>query len=381
MTKLKKVFVSGCFDMLHSGHVAFLNEASGYGDLYVGIGSDKTIFDLKGRATVNTESERKYMLEALKSVKKCFINSGSGLMDFLDDLVKLAPDYLFVNEDGNTAEKEELCSKFNIKYVISKRIPAHNFPGRSTTDLRSVCNIPYRIDLAGGWLDQPYISKLYPGSVLTISLEPTVEFNERSGMASSTRRKAIELWQSDIPEGNGEQLAKILFSYDNSPGVKNVSGSQDALGIVLPGLNKLDYNGKYWPEKITSIHDETILRFLEDNMYLLTIGPRDEEFEVLEKLNHTVDGARALAEATDNCWKAILNKDLESFGKYFRKSFEAQVNLFPGMRNEKVNKLINKYKNKAYGWKLSGAGGGGYLILISDTIVDGAMKIRIRRKN
>ena len=43
----KKVFVSGCYDMLHSGHVAFFEEAATYGDLYVGIGSDKTIQELK----------------------------------------------------------------------------------------------------------------------------------------------------------------------------------------------------------------------------------------------------------------------------------------------------------------------------------------------
>ncbi|HPB14265.1 MAG TPA: adenylyltransferase/cytidyltransferase family protein, partial [Bacteroidales bacterium] len=47
----KKVFVSGCFDMVHSGHIAFLQEASQYGDLYIGLGSDKTIRELKGRDT------------------------------------------------------------------------------------------------------------------------------------------------------------------------------------------------------------------------------------------------------------------------------------------------------------------------------------------
>lgn len=41
----KKVFVSGCYDMLHSGHVAFFEEAAKLGDLYVGLGSDKTIFE------------------------------------------------------------------------------------------------------------------------------------------------------------------------------------------------------------------------------------------------------------------------------------------------------------------------------------------------
>ena len=58
---MSKVFVTGCFDMLHSGHVAFFEEASALGELYVGIGSDRTIFELKGRPTVHSEQERLYV--------------------------------------------------------------------------------------------------------------------------------------------------------------------------------------------------------------------------------------------------------------------------------------------------------------------------------
>lgn len=65
----KKVFVSGCYDMLHSGHVAFFEEAASYGDLYVGIGSDKTINELKARKTINSDAERLYMVKSLKAVK------------------------------------------------------------------------------------------------------------------------------------------------------------------------------------------------------------------------------------------------------------------------------------------------------------------------
>ena len=82
----KKVFVSGCYDMLHSGHVAFFEEAARYGDLYVGIGSDKTIFELKARKTINTDAERLYMVKALRVVKDAWINSGSGLLDFEKEL-------------------------------------------------------------------------------------------------------------------------------------------------------------------------------------------------------------------------------------------------------------------------------------------------------
>jgi cytidyltransferase-like protein len=72
--KNKKVFVSGCFDMPHSGHIAFFKEAAQFGDLYVGIGSDQTIQELKGRPTVYTQEERKYMISELKCVKECRVN-------------------------------------------------------------------------------------------------------------------------------------------------------------------------------------------------------------------------------------------------------------------------------------------------------------------
>src|SRR5208283_1584884 len=101
----KKVFVTGCFDMLHSGHVRFLQEAASHGDVYVALGSDRNVRELKGRAPVNTQSERKYMIEALKCVKGCLINSGSGLLDFREELKLVGPDIFFVNEDGNTPAK------------------------------------------------------------------------------------------------------------------------------------------------------------------------------------------------------------------------------------------------------------------------------------
>jgi cytidyltransferase-like protein len=214
----KKVFVTGCFDMLHSGHVRFLEEAATYGDVYVGIGSDRTVVELKGRPPVCTEQERQYLVEALKHVKRCFINSGSGIMDFLNELDRVKPDLFVVNEDGNTPAKEGLCRKVGIRYVVLKRTPRDNLPARSTTSLRKECRIPYRLDLAGGWLDQPFVSRHAAGPVLTISIEPAMEFNERSGMASSTRRRAIELWQTDIPAGAPAKLAKVLFSYENPPG-------------------------------------------------------------------------------------------------------------------------------------------------------------------
>ena len=376
----KKVFVTGCFDMLHSGHVAFLEEAAQYGEVNVGIGSDKTVFDLKGRYPVNNQAERKYMIEALKCVRKCFVNTGSGIMDFVDEVEKIAPDIFIVNEDGNTPAKAQLCKRLGMRYLVLRRVPHDNLPVRSTTTLRKECTIPYRIDLAGGWLDQPFVSKFCPGPVLTISIEPTVEFHERSGMASSSRRKAIELWQNDIPPGNKEQLARILFSFENPPGKSEVSGSQDALGIVLPGLNRLDYDGEYWPQKISSVHDERVLGWIERHLYLVTLGPRKPKFSVLRDTRVDKKRARALSDAAIACWDSMKKRDLHNFGMSFRESFEAQAAMFPHMLDGDVLKIIEQFKNEALGWKLSGAGGGGYLILVADHDIKGAIRIKVRRK-
>ncbi|MEI8287868.1 MAG: adenylyltransferase/cytidyltransferase family protein [Verrucomicrobiota bacterium] len=379
--KKKKVFVSGCFDMLHSGHVRFLEEAATYGDVHIGLGSDQTVIDLKGRAPVNTQAERQYMLAALRHVKSCRVNSGSGIMDFLSELKRVGPDIFIVNEDGNTPDKAELCRKLGVKYVVLKRLPQTNLPVRSTTSLRKECRIPYRLDLAGGWLDQPYVSKYGDGPVLTISLEPVIEFNERSGMSSSSRRRAIELWQTDIPAGDREKLAKMLFAFENPPGTKIFAGSQDSIGIVFPGLNRLDYAGNYWPEKITPQPDEKILGWLERHLYLIPLGPRGASFDVFKGKNITAPKVRALARAADGCWNAIHKLDLVEFGRQFRASFEAQIALFPAMSNPAIRKMIRQYAGKSLGWKLSGAGGGGYLVLVSAAPVPGALQLKIRRQN
>lgn len=377
----KKIFVSGCFDLLHSGHVAFMKEAAAYGDLYVCIGSDECVFALKGRYPVNSQDERKYMIESLACVKECRINTGMGIMDFLNEIRDIKPDIFVVNEDGSTASKEQLCRELKIEYHVLRRLPHGGLPVRSTTALRNECTIPFRIDLAGGWLDQPMVSSVCPGPVLTISIEPSHDFNTRSGMASSTRSKAVELWRTALPQGNKEQIAKILFSYENPPGTKEVAGSQDAIGIVYPGLNRLDYNGAHWPYKIETYTDEAVLSWLESRLYLVSLGPRTSGYSVLSDTNITPANAKALADAADACWQAIPRKDSAALARAFTAAFEAQVAMFPRMMTDSVRDLIEAYRNVACGWKLSGAGGGGYLILVADEPVKDAVQIKIRRQH
>jgi galactokinase/mevalonate kinase-like predicted kinase len=264
---------------------------------------------------------------------------------------------------------------------VNKRIPHKGLPPRSTTSLRQICNIPFRLDLAGGWLDQPYVSEKYPGPVITISIHPDYQFNDRSGMSSSTRKKAIQLWQTDIPEGNKELLAKTLFSFENPPGTKVISGSQDSIGIVFPGVNKINYSkGNFWPDSIEPETNPEILDFIEKHLYLITLSPRIGDFDVLADTDITPANAQNLADASSKCWEAIKDKDLAAFGSAMQASFEAQIKMFPHMVNPDILSIIEQYKDQALGWKLSGAGGGGYLVLVSEKPVKNAIQLRIVRE-
>lgn len=133
---MTKVFVSGCFDLMHSGHVFFFERAAAYGDLYVAIGSGKTIRELKKREPVCHEDERLYLVSSVRFVHRAFIGSGSGMLDFLPELDIVRPDVFVVNEDGATEEKRRLCEERNIRYVVLPREPKEKLPRRSTTDLR-----------------------------------------------------------------------------------------------------------------------------------------------------------------------------------------------------------------------------------------------------
>ena len=194
---MKTVFVSGCYDMLHSGHVAFFEEAASYGELYVGIGSDQTVYELKGRRTINNEQERLYMVRSIRYVKKAWINSGSGVMDFKKEVEELKPDIFFVNSDGYTLEKEEFCKKLGIKLIVSKRVPGEGLPVRSTTALRQECMIPYRVELCGGWLDQPDVNSLAAGSVQRTCLPDFGQAFRRGGPGKTGRGR---------PLGNGQAV-------------------------------------------------------------------------------------------------------------------------------------------------------------------------------
>src|SRR4030042_260445 len=198
-------------------------------------------------------------------------------------------------------------------------------------------------------------------------------------MATSTRKKAIELWNDHLPPEKPEKRAKTLFRYDNDPGTKEVSGSQDSIGITMPGINKFFYDkGKYWPSKFDTISDLSIIKWLEERLYMLTLWPRPEEYNVLSNTQINTENVKKLTEAADVTWDGLTSMDFKKFTEGFLESFHSQVRMFPKMMNEEIEKTIDLYKGTAKAWKLSGPGGGGYLIMISEKGIPNEFRIKIR---
>ena len=366
---MKKVFVSGCYDLLHSGHIEFFRQAAQYGDLYVGIGSDDTILQYKNHRTLYPEQERLFMVQSIKYVKEAYINKGTGVMDFVPTVEMLKPDRFVVNADGSSEEKRRFCEERNIEYIVLERTPAKGLNARSSTDIKTeICEIPTRLDLAGTWIDQPYVSCFAPGWALTISLLPNFEIRERCGLSTSTRKQIQKIWPMKLPDMDAEMLAKLVFCFENDPERSDgiISGAQDAIGICIPGLCRHHYNARFWPDKIEQCKDERILCWLESHLCLVPMVPRKPGCSVVENKDITETKVKALAKAADDCWEAIMQTDLEAFAAAYRASFEAQISMFPAMIQPGVQNYINHYSamNDVLAWKMPGAGGGGYLALV-----------------
>ena len=114
-------------------------------------------------------------------------------------------------------------------------------------------------------------------------------------------------------------------------------------------------------------------------MWLIPLTPRVASYDVLANTDINEEKARALSVAADKCWDALLERNAVEVGKTIAQSFEAQIAMFPNMVIPEILEQLELYKNHTLGWKLSGAGGGGYLILFSEKPVENAIQIRIRR--
>ena len=372
----KKVLVSGCYDLLHAGHIAFFKSASAYGHLIVSLGSDRNIRQLKGSTTYFGQDERLYMVQSIRYVDDAFIASGFGLLDFEPDLDQIRPDIFVVNEDGHSEEKERLFRERGIEYIVLERIPDLALPARSSSDAKRDLRFPYRLCLAGGWIDQPWLSKIQAGSVVVAQIWPSQDFNDRSGLATSSRRVAIEIWGDRLPPGEPLHNARLLFGAENPPGTEYISGSQDHIGLLAPGINRLDYNGSFWPDQVQSCLDPDICDWLSRIIHLVPLKPRPEGYDPLEERDLRRDWVGQLGQAGRLCFESILKRDIYGLGEAMNSTFSMWRKILPHTVPDPIADIWEKFAS--YPGAVTSGCGGGYMMVVSEEPLEETINIRIK---
>ena len=237
--------------------------------------------------------------------------------------------------------------------------------------------IPNRLQLAGGWIDQPFVSRHNPsppGSMVVAQIEPDFRPMDRSGIASGTRAIALKLWKGRLPNRPAGELVRELYEAENR-GKSEPSGSQDMIGLVYPGINRLDYdfaaNGGVFPVHIESLNSARVARWLGRVLHLLPVEPRPEGYSPLGVKNldpemgraagsvgpglfrrHPPHGRRAL-------WAQSLNLNMKCW-----ETLLPHVVRHPLIKVD-LMALLKAYQRRYPGAMYSGCGGG-YLIVASD---------------
>jgi cytidyltransferase-like protein len=374
----KKVMVSGCYDLLHAGHIAFFKTAAKYGELHVFVGQDENIRQLKGKAPYFSQEEGRYMVDAIKYVEKAYIASGSGMLDFEPDMKNLRPDIFVVNSDGYTPGKKRVCEENGVELVVLERIPEEGLPARSSSDSKKELKFPYRVCLAGGWMDQPWVSEKHPGSVVVAQVSPTIDFNDRSGMATSSRKVGIELWGDQLPAGDPVRNAQLLFGAENPPGSEYVSGSQDQIGLLVPGISRLDYNGSFWPANIENTTDRETCEWLSEVLNFAPLEPRPEGYNPIQQKNLDPKLIKQLGESGKACYDAILKKDVNQLGEAMKETFLCWKEILPHTVPGWVMKEMEENYFPNYSGAITSGSGGGYVVFPSEEEIEGTLKIKIK---
>lgn len=218
------IFVSGCYDILHAGHIQFFREARALGDeLTVCFASADVLWNHKRRRSSLPDEHKAAIIASLTMVDRVVMGEGAkhGL-DFEDHFVRLRPDVLAVTEDDQYgAVKRALCAQVGARYHVLGKTPP-DFTPVSTTQvvrlIRAPGRAPLRIDFAGGWLDVPRFAR--PGAhIVNCAISPLVSlrhwpYRARAGLGGSGAYALLRGDDSVISElnlGVGWQDPAIIF--------------------------------------------------------------------------------------------------------------------------------------------------------------------------
>jgi len=261
-------------------------------------------------------------------------------------------------------------------------------PKVSTRITEVIGAVPFRMALAGGWIDQPFVSRLNPsppGAMVVVSLEPAFHFMDRAGIATSTRKVALEIWDGRLPDRPPEQLVRELYRAENRDR-PNPSGSQDMAGIIYPGISRLDYDfnveGGIFPSHVESCNDPATVAWLERILHILPVFPRPDGYDPLFVQNLIPEWIARLGQTGHDCFAAILRRDPAALGAAMGATMDCWKVLLPGNFEHPALTMdllpLLTYYQERYRGAVYSSCGGGYLYVVSEEPVPGAFHPKIR---
>jgi hypothetical protein len=223
------------------------------------------------------------------------------------------------------------------------------------------------------------------GSMVVVQIEPNFRPMDRSGIASGTRHIAMRIWKGKLPDRSPADLARELYEVENK-GKAEPSGSQDMIGLVYPGVNRLDYDfkihGGVFPSHIESCNRAKVARWLSQVLHLIPVESRPDGYSPLGIKNLTPKWVAKLGQSGQDCYDAIVKMDAKALGASLNLNMKCWETLLPQVVRHPLLRvdlmpILKAYQRQYLGAMYSGCGGG-YLIVVSHEPVPGAFKVNVR---
>lgn len=334
---MKKIFISGCYDILHAGHIQFFSDCKALGDhLTVCFASDDVLLAHKNRRSSIPQEHKKAIIQALDMVDDVVMGENMEMgLDFKDHFLRIKPDVLAVTEDDQYGElKRTLCGQHGVEYRVLPKTPP-KFEPVSTTGIvkwiRAPKEAPLRVDFAGGWLDVPRFAR-DGGFIVNCAISPLVSLNcwdyeTRSGLGGSGAWAILNGEDgvlSEVNLGVGWQDPAII--QETGLCVWR-SGQKPVLqlkrnGGILKGLMAINYTNQE--------HDTP------------NIAKRNRDYDAI----YNAGGVAA---------EAVLREDVNKLAEAVRSSYRIQM-------DEGMEPLIES--DKCLACKYCGGGWGGYALYL-----------------
>ncbi len=220
---MKKVFVSGAFNVLHAGHIRFFEDARKLGDyLIVSYPPADLLWKLYDKKSVLDDLDKKAVISSLSMVDEVIESTDEDVeLSFRSAFLQTNPHVLAVTTDDQHMEaKRRFCAEVGVEFAVLEKVEPQDGQTTSTQVLSRVkapMHAPLRVDFAGGWLDVP--ENAIPGEyVVNCSISPTVSLKEwlyrqGAGLGGSGGWSVLNGWdpvKSELGLGVGWQDPAVI---------------------------------------------------------------------------------------------------------------------------------------------------------------------------